>query len=131
MVGCRGAERGSVHDRASGHADLAKRLETESRACGYLIDECLRRDLTISVNDGEGWCLLRSRNRHAIMCALASTDSDCLLARDPSDHGIARFYLIYGNDGYDVIADFTDNTLANAIYDAIKPQLDKLEAECA
>ena len=120
--------------RAAGHADLAKRLETESRACGYLIDECLRRGLLVSVNDGEDWCLRKSQNRHEIMCALASTDEDTLRAQtiglpgDPKQ--AATFSLIYGNDGYDVIADYGVNPLAEAIMAAIQPQLDALEAEC-
>jgi hypothetical protein len=115
----------------NGHHDLAKRLLSEQQACSYLVVECLRRNLNVSVHDGGEWCLKGSQDRHAIMCALASTDQDTLRARTADGTASASFMLVYGNDGYDVIADYTDNALANSIYDAIKPKLDVLEARCA
>jgi len=117
--------------KAAGHTDLAKRLLTEQRACGYLIRECLRRGLVVSINDGGAWCLIRSDNYRTIMCALASTDGDTVHVRLPGQGvSVGSFYLIYGNDGYNVIADYSDNPLANAIYDAIEPKLDALENSC-
>jgi hypothetical protein len=113
----------------NGHPRLAKRLLLEQRACGYLVDECLRRGYKISVHDGEAWCLTRSANRHEIMCALASTDEDTLLIRGAEDMTLGRFWLIYGNDGYDVIADYTANDECDSIMAAIDPKLNKLESE--
>jgi VCBS repeat-containing protein len=114
--------------REAGHTDLAKRLRAEQQACSYLIAECLRRNLTVSVHDGGEWCLLRSSDHHAILCALASTDTDTLRVRNADGTASAVFSLIYGNAGYEVIADHSDNALANSIMDAIAPKLDVLEA---
>jgi hypothetical protein len=113
--------------RTKGQLDLANRLEMEARCVGYLLDECLRRRLLISVHDGEEWCLTRCTDREKIMDALASTDEDVLLIRHPDGPAhtpLGRFFLVYGNTGWDVIADHSDNETCNSIWDAILPKLD-------
>jgi hypothetical protein len=116
---------------ADGHHDLAKRLRAEGRACGYLIRECLRRGLVVSINDGGEWCLLRCSNYNTIMCALASTDGDTVHVRHPGQGlSVGSFYLVYGNSGPEVIADYSDNPACNAIMTAIQPRLDALENNC-
>lgn len=61
---------------------------------------------SISVFDGEGYALKRSRNAEKIVAALHSTDEDYLHAFD-GDRMAGWVHFIYGNDGYDVIADYT------------------------
>ena len=68
---------------------------------------------TISVYDGEETPLARSRDLNAIMAAIMSTDGDALLVRRaivPSSdrrYYVGAINLLYGNDGYDVIADYS------------------------
>jgi hypothetical protein len=81
------------------------------RAC---VNSLLVAGFALSVNDGSEFVLQNSRNRDAIFAALFSTDEDYLVTHKtpqcsdgaPSS-GWVRF--IYGNDGHDVINDYTTN----------------------
>ena len=81
------------HERA-----IAERLVTDAIALGY----------QVSVNDGEAWVVKRSTDSKAIMAALFSTDEDYIRIRKEGEEGsVGTFTLIYGNDGWDVIADWS------------------------
>lgn len=86
----------------------------------------------ISVHDGEETVLKNSRDLAQIMDALMSTDEDALIVRrlqaDRASTYIGSINLIYGNDGWDVIANNSlsvesmlegASKLADAIADAI------------
>jgi hypothetical protein len=93
----------------------------EARAARKLVKAALAAGYTISVNDGEEWTVKRSTSAKAIIDALATTDSDRLLLRDPADgEAIGSFWLIYGNDpsGDELISDHSDNNVCNALYRA-------------
>lgn len=81
------------HERA-----IAERLVTDAIAQGY----------QVSVNDGEAWVVKRSTDSKAIMAALFSTDEDYIRIRKEGEEGsVGTFTLIYGNDGWDVVADWS------------------------
>jgi len=81
------------HERA-----IAERLVTDALAQGF----------QVSVNDGEGWVLKRSTDVEAVMAALFSTDEDYIrIRKDGEQSSVGTFTLIYGNDGWDVIADWS------------------------
>lgn len=77
------------------------------------IDVLLAMGYKISVNDGEEVTVNRSRDRDKILAAMFTTDEDALLvhlsgdAKNDGPFGWVRF--IYGNDGWDVINDYTTN----------------------
>ena len=83
------------------------------------IGDLLKAGYSISVDDGEKTTLRRSTDRKAIFAAMGTTDEDwlCVHKADqpiaPGDNdtrnsfGWVRF--IYGNDGWDVINDYTTN----------------------
>lgn len=72
-----------------------------------LVSELLGHGLTISVFDGEEWPVKRGTKRNQILDALFACDAETILIRDGEDNKIGRAYLVYGNDGYDVIADYS------------------------
>ena len=77
---------------------IARQLATDLIAAGFVID----------VNDGEKLVLAGSTDVAAILAAMWSTDEDqWFLFKDGKRGGWARF--IYGNDGWDVISDYTVN----------------------
>lgn len=63
----------------------------------------------ISVYDGEDYAVRKSSSLEEIMNSIMSTDTDSLGIRivdaEGKDLPIGCVFLIYGNDGYDVIAD--------------------------
>jgi hypothetical protein len=116
---------------AKGEKRLAKRIRIEGRICAALVDALLAKDCTVSVNDGEEWVVKRSTDKGTIINALFSTDEDRIVARDADGTLRGSWYLVYGNDGYDVISDYSANDFADAIWEELRPVIDKAEEEMA
>ena len=94
------------HERA-----IAERLVTDAIALGY----------QVSVNDGEEWTVKRSTDSKAIMAALFSTDEDYIrIRKDGEETSVGTFTLIYGNDGWDVIADWSYSVETEAVMQRIQ-----------
>ena len=93
----------------------------EAEAARQLVEAVLERGYALSVSDGEEWTVERSRTESEILDALATTDGDVLRlwTEDGATHG--WFYLVYGNaeDGSELIADYTDNEVCNAIWEEV------------
>jgi hypothetical protein len=91
-------------------AMLPLRQRIERAIVGRCVRDALRAGYSVSVNDGEGFPIRRSRNATLIMRALFSTDEERLYIH-ASDTGrrVGWVFLVYGNDGPDVIADYTCN----------------------
>lgn len=84
--------------------------EIEKHIAKATIKALLAQGWSLSVNDGEETTVDRSVDAAEIFAAMFSTDEDYLLVhRDnsPQQFGWVRF--IYGNDGPDVINDYTTN----------------------
>lgn len=91
-----------------GEASIARRLVKAILAQGY----------AISVSDGEEYTVSKSRDYKQIIDALATTGVDYLRVRNlatGASEGV--FMLLYGNaeDGSELIADYTDNAVCNAL----------------
>ncbi len=74
----------------------------------------------ISVYDGEEYPVKRSRDLDKIMAEVGQCDEEMLYVRHVEKEGVtgARvggIYLVYGNDGWDVIADHTDSPLMHEL----------------
>lgn len=67
----------------------------------------------ISVYDGEEFPVKRSRDFDKILAEVSQCDEESLIVRhaDASGDKVGSIYLVYGNDGWDVIADHTDSPL--------------------
>lgn len=114
-----------------GELRLAKRIRIEGRVCAALIDALLAKGAAISVSNGEEWSVKRSTDKATIIGALFETDEDTMVARDADGNKLGWWSLIYGNDGYDVISDYSANDFSESIWNEIKPVIDKAEYEMA
>lgn len=74
---------------------------------------------TVSVWDGEEYALKRSRDLNAIMDEIGACDEEVLVVRraDGEEAGarVGSLFLVYGNDGWDVICDHTDSPLMHEL----------------
>ncbi len=93
-----------------------------------LIREILKRDLSISVYDGEEYPVKRSKDHLEIQRNVAATDETQFRVRDAEGNQVAWFLLIHGNWG-DVISDCTDNELTEEITAAIEPTVTRQEGK--
>lgn len=85
------------------YADVIRK---EAMVIRKLLTIALERGLSVSVNDGEEWTVRRSRDFATVFSALRTTDEDRLRFWD-GDKQEGDVRLIYGNSGWDVIADYS------------------------
>lgn len=118
--------------RATGQSAFQRYASpAEREAVNKLIDAALAAGYVISVNDddsGHGdWVLKRSRSKCAIQNVLATTCGDLLLLRDPAAAAafpgtnadrVGWLRLIWGNDGDEVLNDYSDNERTRALVEA-------------
>jgi hypothetical protein len=67
----------------------------------------LEAGLQVSVNNGEDITVRRSRDLGEIMGAVMTVDEERLIVRDADTNRRGMVYLVYGNDGWDVISDYS------------------------
>ena len=86
----------------------------EKKIAKKFVEDTLAKGFSISVNDGEETTVKRSTNRDEILGAMRTTDEDILLIHQGSDSHLGFVYFVYGNDGTDVISDYTANGTTQA-----------------
>lgn len=98
----------------------------EAKVVGKLIDEGVAQGYTVSVSDGEEWVVSRSTNKSEILDALDSTGMDRVRFHD-GEGTVGTFLLIYGNEPYYVISDYTSNPRTNELFSKVEPLIAELE----
>jgi hypothetical protein len=116
-----------AENRERGDFSNARRIAAEGQICGALVRECLKRGFRVSVFDGEETTVRGSSKHMEIMGALFTTDEDILRISTPTGIQRGSFYLVYGNDGYDVISDYSANETCDAIQAAVDATIAKVE----
>lgn len=84
-----------------------QRIATEKRIVVKTVECLLAAGLQVSVCDGEDTTLKNSNDKTAIIAALFTTDDDYLFVRADSGAGRRMVHFVYGNDGWDVINDYS------------------------
>ncbi len=92
----------------------------------------------ISIHDGEGFAIRRSRDVEAVMRHIMSTDEDRLIVYAPGEDAskpwgnadgwrrIGTLLLVYGNDGWDVMADSSEAPEFTALLERAEALADEL-----
>lgn len=102
-----------------------RRREMEREIAGALIDSAIEQGYALGVDDGGEVTVENSIDKVEITEALFTVDEDrLLLYRDGRQVG--AFLLVYGNDGWDVIADYHDNEHCRAVIATVEPLIDRL-----
>lgn len=108
--------------------DLARRIRTEGKIFRKTVTEAIAAGYTVSLCDGEEWTVKKSTDKTAIIEAAFSTDEDILRLRRADGSAIGNLWFIYGNDGYDVISDYTASEEMEVFFSTkLSPYIDKLE----
>jgi hypothetical protein len=97
----------SFHERELDTMNVKQRQALERSIIRRLVKDVLAADHTISVYDGDDVTVTRSRNARAIMAAVMTTDLDWLFIHDAGGKKLGTVSLVYGNDGWDVISDYS------------------------
>lgn len=89
---------------------IAHRQKIERTIVELIVREAISKGYSISGFDQEEDIFLRETDPAEIMKNVMTTDEDTLTFHRPDGTYAGFVFLVYGNDGYDVIADHTDNT---------------------
>jgi len=95
----------------------ARRIDGERRIASALVRAILDAGYDVGVNDGEETTVVSTNNAKKAVDALFTTDEDYILvmSRTAPCAQLGWFRLIYGNEGWDVISDYSDTTLCRNI----------------
>jgi len=85
------------------------RLLVEKTIVSKVVSAALAADYDLTVNDGEEDTIQQSDNHKEILKALFTTDQDTLYLFNDKGLQVGWVDFIYGNDGWDVINDYTLN----------------------
>lgn len=85
---------------------LKLRQDIEKRLATQVVEDAIKEGYTVSLdNGGLGYEIEDSTDKDAILKEMFATDDEVLCLKKD---GKTRFVsLIYGNDGYDVVSDYT------------------------
>jgi hypothetical protein len=105
--------------------EVALRQAMEEAVVSKLVDILLAEGVWLSVEETED-AHGRTQNKQSIMNQLGSTDSDKLKVFSTSTVAstLGTVFLVYGNDGYDVISNYSFNRSVYAKFEALISGID-------
>lgn len=92
-----------------GAQELGKRIRTEGKIARFAASALLGAGYSVGVNDGVETVVERSRSINDVLQAMFSTDEDYLFAYTDEGRIAGTIYFVYGNDGPDVINDYSES----------------------
>jgi hypothetical protein len=103
------------------------RIAIEGKVAARFVSEALRRGYYVSVFDCEAFTLRFSRSKPDILAAMFTTDDDRLFVYSDAnkESRVGTAWFVYGNDGWDVIADWSWPELREAEMDALMAPVTK------
>src|SRR5262245_53509291 len=87
-----------------------KRTTDEGRIIGTLLDHAIASGYSLTVFDGEDYACCNRRDADDVLRLMGATDEEIVVLRRDGIH-VADVTLIYGNEPYEVVADYASNDL--------------------
>ena len=106
-----------------------ERLLIEKHLATLIVKEARAHGWTVSVHDGEEYTLEKADDEESILDEMFSTDEDALHFFDPTrrNRSMGWIQLIYGNEGHDVVHDYSGNL--DAFMKPIEAEANRIERE--
>lgn len=106
------------------------RVTYELLVAAKIVRRALDLGYVVSVNDSEEFTIKRSDNYQDIINALQTTDDDYLhFYKAGSRNRTGWVHLVYGNDGIDVVSDYTVSDAMDQILSTANAMNDKVEKQ--
>lgn len=110
--------------------NIATRQIIETVIVAQILQDAVKLGYAVSLNDGYETVVSQSSEVNVILAASRSTDTDTLAFHEPGHPWPVGFVeLIYGNDGWDVIADHTDSPRIREILRRAEQRAEKFESQ--
>lgn len=109
---------------------VERRQEIEREIAERLVDKVLSLNLLVSVYNGDDGPQIKNCSvKEAILNEMFATDQDELHILNQRYVGLGEIVLIYGNTGYDVVANYSANELTESIIESVQDLVQKYELE--
>jgi len=91
------------------------RIALERRIVGMIVQDAIAQGYTVAIDNGGDEPSEQMSDPAIIMSEALATDEEALRFFNSLGVYVGSVFLVYGNDGFDVIADHTDNKETRAI----------------
>ena len=111
--------------------NVKTRIGIEKKIYTKIIEDALNMGYSVTIlDDTSNEAIIdKSTDNHEILNGMFSMDEDNLEFYDSNNNYLGFVYLVYGNDGWDVICDYSDNKVINDVLDGAFKLADTLEKE--
>ena len=107
--------------------NVETRIKIEKTVVRLIVESVLSFCYCVSIHNGEYFSISHSRNKGEIMQNVMTTDTDVLVVHSEFGVNLGKIYLVYGNDGWDVVTDHTDNEIINLVLEDANKYAMKME----
>lgn len=107
--------------------NVQQRQAIEKKIVTFLVDKALTFGFSVTVFDGEEHPVRESKDMTLILDNLFACDEEWLQFYDAGHKIVGVVSLVYGNDGYDVIADHTVNAMTDKVMAEVDQYIEHLE----
>jgi hypothetical protein len=105
--------------------NVAARLEIERKIITKLMKEAIKQGYSVSVFDGEEYAVEQSTDIELLKKEIMATDTDSIELYHANGTMFGSVLAVYGNDGYDVMADSSNSPAFNEFLKPIEEYADK------
>lgn len=105
--------------------EVEKRRTIERRIVRRLVLALIKAGYSVSLYDGQEWVAKKEKTWKAVKDKFFSVDEETLYAYDAEGRRIGVVFLVYGNGGWDVMADWS-----SSLEPVVNPVLDYAETLC-
>lgn len=103
------------------------RQALERRIVGMIIQDAIAQGYTVKIDNGEE--TITAKDLADLMAEIMATDEEALRFFNSLGVYVGSVFLVYGNDGFDCIADHTDNKETRSIIRRAEAYAENAEAE--
>lgn len=96
--------------------NVENRQKIERRIARRIVRDAIEMGYSVSINNGgDDNEIDRSTDIKAVQAELMATDEENIIFHNKAGRSIGAVFMVYGNDGWDVMCDWTDTEEVNKI----------------
>jgi hypothetical protein len=107
--------------------NLETRIDIETRIAKAIVKSAITKGYSVTIDNGGGWDddyeVEKETNLKKAYKALGATDEETIIFHK-GPHKVGAVMLVYGNDGWDLISDYS---ISHEVHEILLPALDMAE----
>jgi hypothetical protein len=103
------------------------------RMAHHIADACIATGCTVSLDnggmeDGDGFAI-QTKDASALKKEMWATDEERLIMHDANGKCVGWIFLVYGNDPWELVSDYSDNPATEALMEGVNAYSEKMERD--